>query len=308
MSHLALSLLVLAAAEVAAAPAPRCGGGRWVVVRGAPAVLGSAIAIDAGRRVSIDLVCPPTAARRSRRGAILRARWAACAGLGRVALRAAVVDDCARLAGTLRVGRSRRSFEAWRSVCGDGVVQMGEECDGPSGCESGCDADCRCPPPTATTATSTSTTATSATTTTTTTTTPAALPGLPADVVGYRSWLRLNRDPIPVHPESDAHYGTKHVYVNQPRDALAPGGTQRLPYPDGTIVVKESVRPGRGFVGLVSIMRKRAGSDPEHGDWSWVELGRDDAGEALATVGRDVICWSCHVRIARKDWVFTPLD
>jgi hypothetical protein len=163
------------------------------------------------------------------------------------------------------------------------------------------------PPPTTLTTTTTSTTTSSSTTSTTTSTT-TTLPGLAADIAGYESWLRMNAEPILVHPVGDAHFGTKNVYANQTRDAIAPGGVQQFPYPDGTILVKESTRPGRDFIGLVSVMRKRAGSDPEHGDWEWVEYARSSGEEAFAEVGRDAICWTCHGLREPWDWVFIRLE
>lgn len=137
---------------------------------------------------------------------------------------------------------------------------------------------------------------------------PAALPGLPEFVAGYRSWLRLNAAPIPPRPGGDAHFGTKDVFVNQTRDMLAPAGTQRFPYPEGTIVVKESTRPGADIVSLVAIMRKRAGSDPPHGDWTFTEYTRGDASARFTLVARDNVCFGCHTIAAAMDWVYTPLE
>lgn len=142
---------------------------------------------------------------------------------------------------------------------------------------------------------------------TTTTTMPSPLPGLPADVGGFEGWLRLNAQPIPPRP-SDPHNGTKLVFVNQARGTIAPGGQQRFPYPDGSIVVKAATRPGRDFIGLFAIMRKRAGQDPAHGDWEFVEYVRSSASEQFFLAARDAVCWNCHAAAASVDWVFTPLD
>jgi hypothetical protein len=303
---LVLVTAVVATVAVAAPRPPRCPG-RYLVPHGTPLGPGAAIVLDDAGRVAIAGICPPN--RNALRGrARVRARWARCAALRAVRLGAVVADDCMRLAGRLRVGRSRPiAFAAPRSVCGDGVLDAGEECDGAAGCGTACDHDCRClPRPPASTTTSTTTSTTAATTTTT----HPALAGLPADVAGYRTWLRMNAEPIPIHGAADAHFGTKDVWVNQPREVLAPGGIRRLPFPDGTVLLKESTRPGRDFVGLVSIMRKRAGTDPDHGDWEFVEYGRASAGEALAEVGRGEICWTCHAFAAsrQQDWVYTTLE
>jgi hypothetical protein len=300
----ALAIVLATASATAAKRAPLCPGARYLVSPGTSLASGSAIVIDEAGEIAIAGHCEPTRPRRQRaRGTKLRVRWSRCPGLGRVRLVGTLDPDCARLTGTLQLGPTPRvPFAASLSVCGDGLRDAGEECDGVDGCATACAADCRCLPVTSTTATTTSIT------TSTTSTTIPFLPGLPPDVTGYQSWLRLNAALIGVHPGGDAHFGTKNVYANQPRETLAPGGVQRLPYPDGTILVKESTRPGRDFIGLVSIMRKRAGSDPLHGDWQFIEYGRSSARDPFVVVGQDVICWTCHAFVASRDWVYTLLD
>lgn len=144
---------------------------------------------------------------------------------------------------------------------------------------------------------------------------PKPLPGLPADTAGFDSWDRLNTAPIP--PDSadsrtvgfDAHRSVKNVYVNVGRDVLTrPDGSQRLPYPDGTILVKEGSTDGT--VTLIAIMRKITGVDPEHGDWEFVEYLRDSADQPFTTSAalRDGTCWGCHASVVDDDWVFTALE
>jgi hypothetical protein len=137
---------------------------------------------------------------------------------------------------------------------------------------------------------------------------PAALPGLPDDIAGYDQWLKLNAQPIPPAPGGDPHNGTKNVYVNQTREVIAPNGQQQFPYPDGTIVVKEATRPGRDFIGLVAVMWKEAGSNPDAADWRFGEFLRNapDAEFRLAFEGG--ICVGCHSGAAATDFVFVPLE
>ena len=137
---------------------------------------------------------------------------------------------------------------------------------------------------------------------------PAALPGLPDDIAGYEGWLKLNAQPIPPAPGGDPHNGTKNVYVNQTREVIAPNGQQQFPYPDGTIVVKEATRPGKDFIGLVAVMWKEAGSNPDAGDWRFGEFLRNapDAEFRLAFEGG--ICIGCHSGVAATDFVFVPLE
>ena len=135
-----------------------------------------------------------------------------------------------------------------------------------------------------------------------------ALPGLPEDVTGYERWLKLNAEPIPPVAGGDPHNGTKNVYVNQERDTIAPDGEQQFPYPDGSIVVKEAFRPNKDYVGLIAIMRKVAGSDPDHNDWEFIEYTRNAPDDEFSVIASGRICWSCHARVEDIDYVFTELD
>lgn len=135
-----------------------------------------------------------------------------------------------------------------------------------------------------------------------------ALPGLPDDVAGYTQWLKLNAEPIPPQGGGDPHNGTKNVYVNQTRDTIAPNGTQQFPYPDGSIVVKEASRPGKDYIGLIAIMRKEAGTDPDHNDWEFTEYLRDAPDAAFSLKFQGGICWGCHTQVEDIDYVFTELD
>ncbi len=136
---------------------------------------------------------------------------------------------------------------------------------------------------------------------------PIALPGLPADITGYNLWLKLNADPIPPTGGGDPHHGTKDVYVNQERDTIAPSGTQQFPYPDGSIVVKES-RADSGFIRVVAIMWKKAGSNPAGKDWVYEEYIRRDADSRFPNPISGAFCGGCHSGAANTDYVFTALE
>ena len=136
----------------------------------------------------------------------------------------------------------------------------------------------------------------------------APLPGLPGDVAGYTQWLKLNAEPIPPVAGGDPHNGTKNVYVNQTRATIAPNGEQQFPYPDGSIVVKEASRPGKDYVGLIAIMRKKAGIDPDHNDWEFIEYVRNASDAEFSVIARDGVCWGCHTQVQDIDYVFTELE
>jgi hypothetical protein len=133
------------------------------------------------------------------------------------------------------------------------------------------------------------------------------LPGLPAYTAGFERWLKLNRRPIPARP-SDAHSGTKNVFVNRTRRRLAPGGRQRFPYPYGSVIVKSIRRPGAGFVGVVAVMRKLRGRNPQHNDWVMVEYLRSSPRARFEEVASGAVCTNCHMQVRRRDYVFTPLQ
>jgi len=125
---------------------------------------------------------------------------------------------------------------------------------------------------------------------------PAPGPGLPAWTAGYADWSRLNAQPIPPR-DADPHLSTKNVYASME----AVGGV----YPPGTIVVKEGVRPGTSYVGLIAAMRKVAGANPEHRDWVFVEWSRDAAGDPFSKLAEGAVCEACHSGVADQDYVFT---
>ena len=126
---------------------------------------------------------------------------------------------------------------------------------------------------------------------------PKAPPGVPGFVAGYRDWAKLNDAPIPPR-DSDPHYGTKDVFASNER--LANGR-----FPVGTVVVKEATRPGADFIGLIAIMRKQRGADPEHNDWVFVEYTREAADATFGEQAAGAVCWSCHVGARDLDYVFT---
>ena len=134
------------------------------------------------------------------------------------------------------------------------------------------------------------------------------LPGLPEDVADYTQWLKLNAEPIPPVPGGDPHNGTKNVYVNKTRETIAPNGEQQFPYPDGSIVVKEAYRPGKDYVGLIAIMRKKAGVDPDHNDWEFIEYTRNAPDAEFGVIAKDGVCWGCHTQVQDIDYVFTELE
>lgn len=124
------------------------------------------------------------------------------------------------------------------------------------------------------------------------------LPGLPKFTAGYPTWEEIAKELPP--RDGDPHLGTKNVFST---DRPSNGS-----FPAGTIIVKEAIRPGKNFVGLIATMRKLNGADPAHNDWVFVEYARESFEEPFSEVARDAVCWSCHMGAERTDYVFVLGD
>lgn len=121
---------------------------------------------------------------------------------------------------------------------------------------------------------------------------------LPDDVPGYASrCVRINAAPIPRY-DGDPHKGVKNVYAcNVGQDVLQ---ANTRPFPEGTLIVKDSTREEESFPWLVAIARKQEGA------WRWDEYTRNFADEDFRHVlAGESICTGCHVRARAIDWIFT---
>jgi hypothetical protein len=125
---------------------------------------------------------------------------------------------------------------------------------------------------------------------------------LPDDVPGYRErCLLMNRAPIPP-TASDPHEGVKNVFAcGVTEDQLIEAdGKLLLPYPEGTLIVKESVKPEQGYVWLIATARK------QDGQWAWDEYKRNFDNEGfLRILASESVCVDCHRQVEGQDWMFT---
>ena len=106
----------------------------------------------------------------------------------------------------------------------------------------------------------------------------------------------------PLEPtEDDPHEGVKNVYYcGVDESMLLEDGTPRLPYPDGTQIIKISTRHGQDYPWLVAEMLKVDGT------WSWVEYTRNFADEEYVEIPvSKEVCTDCHQDARDSDWVFT---
>jgi len=127
---------------------------------------------------------------------------------------------------------------------------------------------------------------------------------------GYADWQRVNVETISGDATGllgRAHEGStgfREVYVNAVGREVS-FGEANAPYPEGTIIVKESYGSNSGEKGSLSgitIMAKREpGYDPEHGNWEYINLRANMKVQAQGALSG---CISCHAA-AERDFVFT---
>lgn len=125
---------------------------------------------------------------------------------------------------------------------------------------------------------------------------------LPEDVQDVASrCVRLNPNPIPP-TRDDPHSGFKVVYACNVEESFLKEGT--LPYPEGTVIVKESTKEDEDAPWLVATARKGPGQGAS--SWQWDEYTRnfedEDFRRILAGQG---VCIDCHKGVESLDYIFT---
>jgi len=126
--------------------------------------------------------------------------------------------------------------------------------------------------------------------------------GLPDVITDYWSWSRLNIDRF-TDNLTGAHPQPKDVYINlDPNDFRADGQTI-LPFPDGTVVVKERNDADELLVDRLYVMEKVAGA------WAYSVYDREGTSAFSGReLGTDNFCSSCHEGVADEDYVFTRFE
>ena len=127
----------------------------------------------------------------------------------------------------------------------------------------------------------------------------ALAPGLPDTLDGYWTWTRLNVDRVLENP-SGAHPQPKDVYLSLSSAERLDGDALRLPFPDGTRVVKERGDPDELLVDRIYLMEK------VDGRWLYSFYDRQaDGGFGGQELGADNFCSGCHAGASDTDFVFT---
>lgn len=96
----------------------------------------------------------------------------------------------------------------------------------------------------------------------------------------------------------DPHEGEKNVFAcGVSFDRLV---DNVRPFPDGAVVIKESIRKDSDFPWLVATTRKSAGR------WHWEEYSRNFEDEDfVAILPSESVCIDCHRAAEAVDWIYT---
>ena len=117
----------------------------------------------------------------------------------------------------------------------------------------------------------------------------------PEDVLAYEDCPKLNDALLPKRSD-DPHEGRKNVYAcNVPCDEV-----DSRPFPDGALIVKESIKEGQDYPWLIATARK------SKGEWRWDEYTRNFASEDFAHIlASEEVCIDCHRKWKAADWIAT---
>jgi hypothetical protein len=135
----------------------------------------------------------------------------------------------------------------------------------------------------------------------------------------YRAWRLVNTVPFhvsdktaalcfrPVTPQQRAAFGPHngkyiHVYVNAAgRSAML--GRKPVPFPEGSIIVKQKMSAKNGPVELLTCMVKgKRGSNPKTGNWTYYVT--DASGAKITAQGEMKTCVECHANTKSSDYVY----
>jgi hypothetical protein len=126
---------------------------------------------------------------------------------------------------------------------------------------------------------------------------------LPGDIADYRErCVPMNCDPISVKSD-DPHEGEKDVFACDVPEAALLDTLDGAPFPEGSIIVKESTRRDSNYPWLVATARKKSDG------WQWDEYSRNFENEEFLHIaaGEDV-CIDCHRKARVADWIYTVYE
>ncbi|MEI7894095.1 MAG: cytochrome P460 family protein [Myxococcales bacterium] len=100
-----------------------------------------------------------------------------------------------------------------------------------------------------------------------------------------------------------------HLYERFVADVYASAGVREAlrehrPFAPGAVLIKEQFDRVSGQGAGILVMEKRAGFDPERGDWRYVVVG---GGGGVVQEGKLAVCAGCH-KDAPRDYVFPIVE
>ncbi|PKL10110.1 MAG: hypothetical protein CVV51_00265 [Spirochaetae bacterium HGW-Spirochaetae-7] len=121
-------------------------------------------------------------------------------------------------------------------------------------------------------------------------------------ISGYQNWHKVNAVTLSGDPTGSlrgvhlARNGLREIYVNPVGEAVSiAGGEDPLPYPEGTVLLKETFKDVDGKKGKLTdifVMVKRdANYNPENNNWEYIRL--NSTGK-ITTQGTVAMCIECH--------------
>ena len=136
------------------------------------------------------------------------------------------------------------------------------------------------------------------------------LPGVPAGIARYRSWTKMNT--IPLTDPSNRNAGPKNTYVNLSADMLRAlygrGGRVPQHFPDGAIIVRETLNGQTGFIQTLFVMTydHRAVTTKAWVFSGYTRSAADKPFAAIPIADPVARCLNCHAQVHAADYVFTP--
>ena len=135
-------------------------------------------------------------------------------------------------------------------------------------------------------------------------------PTLQSQFEGYLSWTKVNSQTITgdvtgvLGAAHERSKGFREIYVNETGQPIEFGEAD-YPYPEGSIILKESYDDDKGSKGdlsnLTIMIKRESGYSSDYGDWEYIMAKPDGS---ISQQGRLSMCIKCHAKGQDKDYTF----
>ena len=114
----------------------------------------------------------------------------------------------------------------------------------------------------------------------------------------YQSWA-FWPEKEGLQPSTFPHGSFAKTYVN--KEALEAIQKKSATLPVGSVVVSENFKPDK-TLGMIAVMYKKEGYNPQAGDWFWAQYNQNGK---VRREGKLVYCLGCHQRQRQQDYLFS---